>query len=113
MRHKLEILFNESTLINFNITNEFEHIIRQHIATGKNTSRDAVIHDALKLLEERDRHDRAGVNELRQRIAVGIEDVEQGRFTTYDESNLGTLLERVKERGLKKLEAPRSKTAAD
>lgn len=99
--------------MNINLTPELEHIIGQHVATGKYASADDVIHDALKLLEERDRHDRADVNELRRQIAVGIEDIEQGRFTTYNESNLGTLLERVKERGLKELAALRSKTVAE
>ena len=51
--------------------------IQAQIATGRFTSAEDVINEAFKLLEERERR----LEELRQKIAIGTEHIEQGRIT--------------------------------
>ncbi|WP_414622559.1 type II toxin-antitoxin system ParD family antitoxin [Calothrix sp. CCY 0018] len=59
------------------IKSEQEQFIQAQIATGRFTSAEDVINEAFKLLEERERR----LEELRQKIAVGTEQIEQGRVT--------------------------------
>ncbi len=47
------------------------------MASGRFTNADDVIDEAFKLLEERERR----LEELRQKIAVGTREIEQGRVT--------------------------------
>jgi prevent-host-death family protein len=41
---------------------------------------------------------------LRREIAIGIEQLENGKYTEYDEESLSTFFEDIKTRGRKKLE---------
>ncbi len=41
---------------------------------------------------------------LRRKIAIGIEQLENGEYTEYDEESLATFFEDIKTRGRKKLE---------
>lgn len=59
------------------IKKEHEKFIQAQIATGRFTSADDVVNEAFKLLEEQERR----LEELRQKIAVGTEQIEQGRVT--------------------------------
>jgi prevent-host-death family protein len=43
------------------------------------------------------------LGKLRQDLAVGVEALEQGRSTTYDEASLPTLLEKIKTQGRQRL----------
>jgi len=56
---------------------EHEQFIQAQIAAGRFTSASDVINEAFKLLEEREKR----LEELRQKIAVGTEQIEQGRVT--------------------------------
>ncbi len=56
---------------------EHEKFIQAQIATGRFNNADDVIDEAFKLLEERERK----LEKLRQKIAVGTEQIEQGRVT--------------------------------
>ncbi|MGB3759623.1 MAG: type II toxin-antitoxin system ParD family antitoxin [Rivularia sp. (in: cyanobacteria)] len=51
--------------------------IQAQMASGRFNNADDVIDEAFKLLEERQRR----LEELRQKIAVGTEQIEQGRVT--------------------------------
>lgn len=56
---------------------EHEKFIQKQIATGRFTSADDVVNEAFKLLEEQEKR----LEELRQKIAVGTEQIEQGKVT--------------------------------
>lgn len=63
--------------MNIQIKPEHEQFIQAQIATGRFTSAEDVINEAFKLLEERERR----LEELRHKIAIGTEHIEQGRIT--------------------------------
>jgi antitoxin ParD1/3/4 len=56
---------------------EQEQFIQAQMASGRFTNADDVINEAFKLLEEREQR----LEELRQKISVGTEQIAQGRVT--------------------------------
>jgi hypothetical protein len=56
----------------------------------------------LRLLQERDELRQARLEELRREIQVGLDHLEQGRYSTYDDQTLGQLVEEVEAEGRKK-----------
>ena len=60
--------------MNITLKPEIEQFIQAQIATGRFASAEDVINEAFKLLQERERR----VKELRQKIAVGTEQIERG-----------------------------------
>jgi len=87
----------------FSLTPELEQLVQQKVESGLYPSASEVIHAALRLLEERDRARQARRNRLREEIAIGIEQIDRGEYTSYDEHSLGTLVDRVRSEGRKKL----------
>ncbi len=63
--------------MNIQLKPEQEKFIQEQMATGRFSHVDDVINEAFKLLEEREKR----LEELRQKIAVGTEQIEQGRVT--------------------------------
>ncbi|MGB3652785.1 MAG: type II toxin-antitoxin system ParD family antitoxin [Rivularia sp. (in: cyanobacteria)] len=63
--------------MNIQLKPEHEQFIQAQMASGRFTNADDVINEAFKLLEERERR----LEELRQKIAVGTEQIAQGRVT--------------------------------
>ena len=62
-----------------------------------------MILEGLRLLREKDELDRIRLETLRQEIAVGIEQIERGEYTEYDEVSLKEILEQVRARGRQRL----------
>ncbi|MBD2612166.1 type II toxin-antitoxin system ParD family antitoxin [Nostoc punctiforme FACHB-252] len=56
---------------------ELEQFIQAQLATGRFASADDVINEAFKLLQEREQR----IEELRQKIAVGTEQIAKGQVT--------------------------------
>ncbi|NJL10848.1 MAG: type II toxin-antitoxin system ParD family antitoxin [Calothrix sp. SM1_7_51] len=56
---------------------EQEKFLQEQMASGRFINASDVINEAFKLLEERERR----LSELRQKIAVGTEQIAQGRVT--------------------------------
>ncbi len=56
---------------------EIEQFIQAQLASGRFTSAEDVINEAFKLLLERERR----IEELRQKIAVGTEQIAKGQVT--------------------------------
>jgi antitoxin ParD1/3/4 len=63
--------------MNIQLKPEYEQFIQAQMANGRFTNVDDVINEAFKLLEERERR----FLELRQKIAVGTEQIAQGKVT--------------------------------
>lgn len=63
--------------MNIQLKPEHQQFIQAQMASGRFTNADDVIDEAFKLLEERERR----LEELRQKIAVGTREIEQGRVT--------------------------------
>lgn len=57
---------------------EQEQLIQAKIKSGKYTTVDEVIAEALQLLDERDQHYQQWVEETRQKVAVGLAELDKG-----------------------------------
>jgi antitoxin ParD1/3/4 len=63
--------------MNITLKPEIEQFIQAQLATGRFASAEDVINEAFKLLQERERR----IEELRQKIAVGNEQIAKGQVT--------------------------------
>lgn len=64
--------------MNITLSSEQEQFIQSQIARGKYTNIQQVIDSALKLLEKQDRNYEQWLNETRQKVKVGLEQLERG-----------------------------------
>lgn len=64
--------------ISISLTPELEQIIASRISSGKYQSATEVVGDALRLLEEREIATNASLDEVRRKIAIGLEQAKQG-----------------------------------
>jgi antitoxin ParD1/3/4 len=85
--------------MNISLTPELEHYIKDKIAGGMYHSASEVVREALRLLRRHDELARIEVEELRREIQLGLDDLDQGRKTVFDES----ALEGIKSRGRERL----------
>jgi antitoxin ParD1/3/4 len=61
------------------LTDELEELINAKVRSGAYKSADEVVMESLRLLKAKEE----GMDALRREIMRGVEDVEQGRCTTY------------------------------
>lgn len=57
---------------------EQEQLIQAKVNSGKYITVDEVIAEALQLLDERDKHYQKWVEDTRQKVAVGLEQLDRG-----------------------------------
>jgi putative addiction module CopG family antidote len=88
------------------LTREQETLIKEQISKGRYTSQDAVIDEALSLLQ---RHEKA-LEKLRTEIQEGLDDLAAGRSSSYTKETSHELADEVKRRG-RELKASREKSA--
>ena len=65
--------------MNVSLTPELENLVQQKVRSGLYTSASEVVREALRLLNDRDTIQAQRLAELKREIAVGMEDLEQGR----------------------------------
>ena len=68
-------------------------IVRSFIQDGRFASEDVVIHEALRLLQERD--EQTKLADLRREIAIGIDQANRGELAPFDPH---ATLERIRSR---------------
>lgn len=66
--------------MNITITRELEQLVRAKVASGLYKSPNDVVREGLRLLEERDRERPSRLEEIRGRIAIGLEQANRGDF---------------------------------
>ena len=76
--------------MNVSLTPELEKIVAERVTSGRYASASEVIREALRLLEERDQ-----LNQLRQEVRLGLEQLDQGRQRPFDDQAVN----RIKRRG--------------
>ena len=82
--------------MNITLRSEQEKFILEEIEKGRYQTAEQVINEALKLLEESNRQrDEIRLEELRQKIAVGTEQIKKGQ-TTDGEEVFGRLQEKLR-----------------
>ena len=64
--------------MNITLSSEQEQFIQSQIATGKYTNIQQVIDSALRLLEKQDQNYEQWLDETRQKVKVGLEQLERG-----------------------------------
>ncbi len=61
------------------LTPEIEALVNRHVKSGRYGDDLGVIEEGLRLLGERERIDRGRFEELKKEVAMGVEDLKQGR----------------------------------
>lgn len=72
--------------MNVSLTPQLEEMINKKVETGLYQSASEVVRAGLRLLEEQDRTREQRLEELRREIALGIKDIEEGRYSVIDEN---------------------------
>ncbi len=94
--------------MNISLTPELEQLVADKVKSGMYQTSSEVIREGLRLLKERDER----LESLRRDIRLGLEAVDRGEFTDYDQSNIRKLADRIKARGRKRLAVEERKTGA-
>lgn len=92
--------------MNISITSQLASFVRGRVKSGRYNNASEVVREALRLMEERE------LAQLRAAIQEGINAVERGEYTDYDDGSVGGLIEEVKATGRQLLKA-RRKAAAE
>jgi antitoxin ParD1/3/4 len=71
--------------MNVHLTDELERLVLSKVQSGRYNSASEVVREALRLLEERDELRAIRKDELRRRIAEGVEAVKAGRVQDGEE----------------------------
>ncbi len=89
--------------MNVSLTPQLEALIEKKVASGLYNSASEVVREALRLLEEQDRIRDIRLARLEREVAVGLEELEQGRSVPFDDSTV----DRIKAQGRELLVAER------
>ena len=81
---------------------EQQKLVRQLVESGLFSSADEVVDIALQRLVEDQDHD---LEALRKSVRSGLDQLERGEYTDYDDDELKGLAQRIKTRGLDRLRA--------
>ncbi|MGH7931983.1 MAG: type II toxin-antitoxin system ParD family antitoxin [Candidatus Binataceae bacterium] len=79
--------------MNVSLTRELEKIVAERVSSGRYASASEVIREALRLLEERDQ-----LNQLREEVRLGLEQLDQGRHRPFDDQALNRIKRQGRER---------------
>ncbi len=79
--------------MNVSLTPELEKIVAERVTSGRYASASEVIREALRLLEERDQ-----LNQLRQEVRRGLEQLDQGQHRPFDDQALNRIKRQGRER---------------
>lgn len=66
--------------LNISLTPELDQFIDARVASGRYQSASEVVRDGLRALEEREERRQTALHELRQLIAVGLEEAKRGEL---------------------------------
>lgn len=65
--------------MNVSLTPELENLVQQKVQSGLYTSASEVVREALRLLNDRDTIQQQRIAKLKREIALGLDDLTQGR----------------------------------
>ena len=80
---------------------EQQKLIEQMVESGLYKSTDEAIDTAISLLDQRNKK----LDALREDVQVGLDQLERGEYTDYDDDGLKGLAESIKARGRERLKA--------
>lgn len=70
--------------MNITLPPELEKMVEEKVKSGCYDSPSQVVRDGLRLLKEQDQLKQLRLEELRREIQKGIDDMREGRYTTYN-----------------------------
>ena len=70
--------------MNISLTPELESFVDSRVASGRYQSASEVVHAALRLLETEERDREAALAELRQKIHLGLDQIQRGEVFDGD-----------------------------
>ena len=97
--------------MNVSLSPTLEELVQRKVATGLYNSASEVIREALRLLEERDQMREIRIETLRKGIRVGLDQLERGEASEYDDQSLNSLAADFKAKGRKRLGANKKRRA--
>lgn len=80
--------------MNVSLTPELEQYVNDKVATGLYTSASEVVREGLRLLFEREQAAALRLDELRRRVAVGLQQLDRGEGVDGEQA-----FERLRQRG--------------
>ena len=69
------------------LTNQQATLVEQLVGSGRYQNASEVLREGLRLIEQREREDAARLEALRTATKIGIEDIEAGRFKTFESAD--------------------------
>lgn len=84
------------------LTPDLEALVQDEVESGRYANAGEVVREALRLFRQipQEAHE---LDALRREIQVGIDDLENGAYTDYDETSLPDLVKDIEARGLQRL----------
>jgi antitoxin ParD1/3/4 len=79
---------------------ELQQLVSQELATGRYSSENDLLLEAVRVLAERDRRR----EELRQQIQIGRDQLDRGEYTEYDEAGLRARFDELKMRAQQRID---------
>lgn len=70
---------------------EFRQFVEQELASGRYRSADELVSEGLRLVQERERRR----NELREKIRIGLDQLDRGEGIELDDESLGSFLDEI------------------
>ena len=90
-------------MIQVNLPSDIGDMIERHMASGEYNSPEAVIRAAMIVLEEETSEDGWDAEELKAAVRVGLDQLERGEYSVYDESTLHEAFEEARQIGIEML----------
>jgi antitoxin ParD1/3/4 len=69
---------------NIVLTNHQTQFVEQLVSSGRYQNASEVLREGLRLIQQREKEQATHLQALREAITVGIEDIENGRYTALD-----------------------------
>jgi len=85
--HNLPTLSEEETYMptrNVVLTDHQANMVEQLVSSGRYQNASEVLREGLRLVEQREAEDASRLEALRSAVQVGINDIQAGRFKTFD-----------------------------
>ena len=85
--------------IHISLPESLRQFVESQLGNGAFQDVSEYVRSLIEADQERKALDAAQLDELRRQVALGIEQLERGEFTTYDDATLHTLLDDIETRG--------------
>jgi antitoxin ParD1/3/4 len=98
----LKLSMEEDLPMEVTLTRELEELIDEEVTSGRYPTPGEVIREALRIFKGQTEHRDRQLEALRREVRVGIDELERGEYTEYDEDSLSDLVADIKARGLER-----------